>query len=139
MGTVSFNGLLIISVIAVAAPVLAASVKRVKLPSAVVEIVAGIIVGPSVLGWVKINQPVNVVALLGLAFLLFLAGLEIDLRATTPRQLRARPVFWSGCAGEQAPGRWPRPALRAGRRSASVRPRRAGQSPRPRWRATWPR
>jgi hypothetical protein len=56
----------------------------VKLPSVVVEIVAGIIVGPSVLRWVKIDQPINVVALLGLAFLLFLAGLEIDLRATTP-------------------------------------------------------
>jgi hypothetical protein len=35
MSTVSFNGLLIISAIAVAAPFLVASVKRVKLPSAV--------------------------------------------------------------------------------------------------------
>jgi Kef-type K+ transport system membrane component KefB len=96
VSTVSFNGLLIISVIAVAAPILAASVKRVKLPSAVVEIVAGIIVGPSVLAWVKINQPVNVVALLGLAFLLFLAGLEIDLRATTPQQLRAPLAGFAG-------------------------------------------
>jgi Sodium/hydrogen exchanger family len=74
MSTASFNGLLIISVIAVMAPVLAASAKRVKLPSVVVEITAGIIVGPSVLAWVKINQPVNMVALLGLAFLLFLLG-----------------------------------------------------------------
>ena len=49
MSTASFNGLLIISVIAVMAPILAASVRRVKLPSAVVEIVAGIIIGPSVL------------------------------------------------------------------------------------------
>ncbi len=89
MSTASLNGLLIISVIAVTAPVLAASVKRLKLPSAVVEIIAGIIVGPSVLAWVKINQPVNVVALLGLAFLLFLAGLEIDLPATAPSQFRA--------------------------------------------------
>jgi hypothetical protein len=89
MSAVSFGGLLIISLIAVAAPILAASVKRLKLPSAVVEIVAGIIVGPSVLAWVKIDQPVNVVALLGLAFLLFLAGLEIDLRPTTPSQFRA--------------------------------------------------
>jgi len=96
VSTVSFNGLLIISVIAVAAPILAARVKRVKLPSAVVEIVAGIIVGPSVLAWVKIDQPVNVVALLGLAFLLFLAGLEIDLRATTPRRLRAPLAGFAG-------------------------------------------
>jgi hypothetical protein len=84
MSTASFNGLLIISVIAVMAPILAASVRRVKLPSAVVEIVAGIIIGPSVLAWVKVDQLVAVVALLGLAFLLFLAGLEVDLRAMTP-------------------------------------------------------
>ena len=49
MSTMSFNGLLIISAIAVAAPILAASVRRVKLPSVVVEIAAGIVVGPSVL------------------------------------------------------------------------------------------
>jgi Kef-type K+ transport system membrane component KefB len=49
MSTARFNGLLIISVIVVAAPILAASVKALKLPSAIVEITAGIIVGPSVL------------------------------------------------------------------------------------------
>ena len=42
MSTASFNGLLIISVIAVMAPVLAASLRRVKLPSVVVEIAAGL-------------------------------------------------------------------------------------------------
>jgi Kef-type K+ transport system membrane component KefB len=50
--------------------------------------VAGIVVGPSVLGWVKIDQPVGLVALLGLAFLLFLAGLEVDLKVITPGRLR---------------------------------------------------
>jgi hypothetical protein len=67
MSTASFNGLPIISVIAVVAPVLAASVKVLKLPSAVMEIVAGIIVGPPVLARVKVDQPVAVVPLLGLA------------------------------------------------------------------------
>ena len=96
MSTVSFNGLLVISAITVAAPILAASVKRVKLPTVVVEIAAGIIVGPSVLAWVKIDQPIKVLALLGLAYLLFLAGLEIDLRATTPRRLRAPLAGFAG-------------------------------------------
>jgi Kef-type K+ transport system membrane component KefB len=96
MRTVSFNGLLIISVIAVAAPILAASVRRVRVPSPVVEIVAGILVGPSVLGWVKIDQPINALALLGLAFLLFLAGLEIDLRGMTRSQLRAPAAGFAG-------------------------------------------
>jgi Kef-type K+ transport system membrane component KefB len=40
--------------------------------------VAGIVVGPSVLGWVEVDQTITVVSTLGLAFLLFLAGLEID-------------------------------------------------------------
>ena len=43
------------------------------------EIVAGIIIGPSVLGWVDVDTPIAVLSLVGLAFLLFLAGLEIDL------------------------------------------------------------
>jgi Kef-type K+ transport system membrane component KefB len=84
MKTASSNGLLIINVIAVMAPVLAAGVKALKLPSAVAEIVARISVGPSVLAWEKIDQPITVAALPGLAFLLFLAGLENDLRAVTP-------------------------------------------------------
>jgi len=89
MSAVSFNRLLIISAIAVAAPILTASVRRVQVPSAVVEIVAGIVVGPAVLAWVKIDQPVNAIAVLGLAFLLFLAGLEVDLRGTTLSRFRA--------------------------------------------------
>jgi Kef-type K+ transport system membrane component KefB len=44
----------------------------------VLEIAAGIVVGPSVLGWVEIDQTIAVMSTLGLAFLLFLAGLEID-------------------------------------------------------------
>ena len=32
------------------------------------------------LGWVQIDLPVQILAVFGLAFLLFLAGLEIDLR-----------------------------------------------------------
>ena len=42
------------------------------------EIVLGIVIGPSGLGWVKPDAPVSILALIGLAFLLFLSGLEID-------------------------------------------------------------
>ncbi len=44
--------------------------------------------GPSVLGWVQIDFPVQILAVLGLAFLLFLAGLEIDLRELRGHVLR---------------------------------------------------
>lgn len=39
------------------------------------------------LGWVVIDEPLSVLALIGLAFLLFLAGLEIDVQ-----ELRGRPL-----------------------------------------------
>ena len=104
MSTASFSGLLIISVIAVMAPVLAASVKALKLPSAVVEIVAGIIVGPSVLAWVKIDQPINVVALLGLAFLLFLGRAGDRPAGGDPRQLRAPLIRAADRRGAVAAG-----------------------------------
>ena len=74
----SFSNLLIVMAVAFAAPLLLGLFPRVLLPSVVVEIVAGIVVGPSVLGWVEVDQAIEVVALLGLAFVLFLAGLEIE-------------------------------------------------------------
>src|ERR1700754_3983239 len=74
----SFSGLLIVTVVAFGAPFLLGLFPRVRLPSVVVEIVGGIVIGPSVLGWVHPDQAIQVVATLGLAFLLFLAGLEID-------------------------------------------------------------
>jgi Kef-type K+ transport system membrane component KefB len=79
MPPVSFANLLVISVIAVIAPIAVGFVPRLRLPAVVLEIVAGVVVGPSVLGWVHVDLPVQVLALFGLAFLLFLAGLEIDL------------------------------------------------------------
>jgi Kef-type K+ transport system membrane component KefB len=41
-------------------------------------VIAGIVIGPSVLGWVHIDVAITVLADLGLGMLLFLAGLEID-------------------------------------------------------------
>ncbi len=99
MSTMSFNGLLIISAIAVAAPILAASVRRVKLPSVVMEIVAGFIVGSSVLGSVRIDQPVNAVALLGLAFCRIGTAAEI---ADGPHRAVRVSRFWRARWGSLA-------------------------------------
>jgi len=84
----SFNGLLIVTVIALVAPLTVATVPWLKVPSVVLEIVAGIIVGPALLGWVTIGPPIQILAIVGLAFLLFLAGLEIDLGSLRGRVLR---------------------------------------------------
>jgi Kef-type K+ transport system membrane component KefB len=84
---VSFDNLLIISAIAVLAPLLIGFVPRLRVPAVVLEIAAGIVVGPSVLGWVEIDLPVQILALFGLAFLLLLAGMEIDLHRLRGRVL----------------------------------------------------
>src|ERR1700674_4167488 len=55
------------------------------MPAVVLEIVLGIVVGPSGLGWVRVDVPVNVLALIGLSFLLFLAGLELNLASLRGR------------------------------------------------------
>ena len=88
MPDVSFGGLLVIALIAAGAPLLIGLSPRLRIPAVVLEIVAGIIVGPSGLGWVKIDLPIQILSLIGLAFLLFLAGLEIDVDRLRGRLLR---------------------------------------------------
>jgi Kef-type K+ transport system membrane component KefB len=92
MPEVSFTNLVIVAAIAVAAPILVGFFPRIRVPAVVLEIIAGIIVGPSGLGWVEIDEPVEILALMGLAFLLFLAGLEIDAGRLRGRLLRLASV-----------------------------------------------
>lgn len=84
---ISFNSLLIVGVVAVAVPLLLGLVPAVKVPPAVLEILSGILVGPAVLGWVHLDVAVRVISDLGLGFLLFMAGYEIDLRRFDRRVL----------------------------------------------------
>jgi Kef-type K+ transport system membrane component KefB len=79
MPNISFSGLLIVTVVAFAAPLLLGLSPARRLPAVVLEIVAGIVIGPSGLGWVKVDLPISILAVVGLAFLLFLAGLEVEL------------------------------------------------------------
>ncbi len=90
---ISLTNLFWISVIAFAVPFALGFAPRLRIPAVVLEIVAGIVIGPAVLGWVKIDEPVSVMATLGVAFLLFLAGLELDFDA-----LKGRPLLL-GAAG----------------------------------------
>jgi Kef-type K+ transport system membrane component KefB len=85
---VHFTNLLIVAALAFAAPFVLGLAPRLRLPAVVLEIVAGIVVGPSGLGWVKIDQPVEILSLLGLSFLLFLAGTEIDIQRLRGQTLR---------------------------------------------------
>jgi Kef-type K+ transport system membrane component KefB len=84
----AFDNLLIVVAVAFAAPLLLGFFPGVKLPSVVLEIIAGILIGPSVLGIVHVDEAISVIALLGLAFLLFLAGLEIEFARLRGQVLR---------------------------------------------------
>ena len=83
-----FANLLIVSAVAFAAPLALGLAPAVRLPAVVLEIVLGIVIGPSVLGWVEVDEPVAVLSVIGLAFLLFLAGLEIDFHQLRGQALR---------------------------------------------------
>jgi len=78
MGAIGFGGLAIVAAAALAAPLALGLFPRIRLPAIVLEIVLGIVIGPQVLGWVSIDTPIQVMSLLGLAFLLLLGGLEVE-------------------------------------------------------------
>ena len=91
MPNVSFYGLLIVAVVAFLAPLVLSLTPARRLPTSALEIVAGIVLGPSVLGWVKVYLPLAILSVFGLAFLLFLSGLEVDLE-----RLRGRVLVFVG-------------------------------------------
>ena len=88
MSEPEFTNLLVIVAAGFAAPFLLGLVPRLRLPAVVVEILAGIALGPSGFGWVEIDDSVEVIAIIGLAFLLFLAGLEIEFDRLRGRLVR---------------------------------------------------
>ncbi len=85
---VSFTSLAIVAAVAFAAPLALGLVPAVRLPAVVLEIVLGIVVGPAMLGWVRVDDAVEVMSLLGLAFLLLLSGLEVQFDMLRGRLLR---------------------------------------------------
>jgi Kef-type K+ transport system membrane component KefB len=78
MTDLQFTNLLIVCAVAFAAPFALGLVPALRLPAVVLELIIGIVIGPSGLGWVEIDDPVAVLGLIGLGYLLFLSGLEIE-------------------------------------------------------------
>lgn len=75
----SFYPLLIVVFLAFIVPITLSRFKRLRLPIVVGEIIVGIVVGRSGLGWVQHHDPVlDLLAELGFVFLMFLSGMEID-------------------------------------------------------------
>jgi len=85
---ISFTSLAVVGAAAFAAPLLVGLVPSVPLPPVVLELVLGILIGRSVLGWATDDEPVQVLAMIGLSFLLLIAGREVDYDRLRGRLLR---------------------------------------------------
>jgi Kef-type K+ transport system membrane component KefB len=72
--------LVIVLAVAAGIPLLLGLVGRVRVPTELAEIVAGVLIGPTVLGWVHPDDVIRALSLLGLSFLLFLGGFDVDVR-----------------------------------------------------------
>ena len=87
--------LLVIPVLAVLAPILARGLGRwVRVPIVVFELLLGIAVGPSLLGWAEPSPFADTFAELGVAMLFFVAGTEIEFAAFRGRGGRTASLGW---------------------------------------------
>ncbi len=90
--------LLKLLIILAAAKLMAEIFERLRQPAVVGEILAGILIGPSVLGWVAPSEIISTLAEIGVIFLLFTVGLETKPRAIFKVGARAFIVAVLGVA-----------------------------------------
>ncbi len=89
-----------IAIILVAAKICGILARKVKAPQVVGEIVAGLLVGPCLLGWVAQSDFISQMAEIGVIILMFSAGLETDIKDL----LKTGPVaFAIACMGVLVP------------------------------------
>ena len=86
--------LVLIGLVAVISPLLAELTGRLGVPGVVFEIALGIVIGPAVLGVAHPGGIVTALEAMGLSYLMFLAGLELDLARIRGRSLRLAAVGW---------------------------------------------
>jgi Kef-type K+ transport system membrane component KefB len=95
MPDTGFDNLFVVALVALLAPLAVAAVPALRVPAVVVEIVAGVVLGPDVLGVVDADLAVQVLSVIGLAFLLFTVGLELDVRSLRGTALRLSAVGYA--------------------------------------------
>lgn len=86
--------LIVVAVAALAALLASTLGARVGVPVVVIEVVAGIVIGPDVLGWVQTDDFVEFFAALGLGMLFFFAGYEIDFERIRGAPLKLALAGW---------------------------------------------
>lgn len=69
-----------LAIIMISAKLFGIVARKLKAPQVVGEIIAGLIIGPSILGWVNQTDFLLQMAEIGVIFLMFSAGLETNMR-----------------------------------------------------------
>jgi len=95
MDDTTISSLALIAAAAVVAPILVELLRRFRIPGVVVEIALGIIIGPQVLHLAQTTDFIRGLSDLGLTFLMFLAGYEINLQEVKGRPLVKATIGWA--------------------------------------------
>jgi len=88
------HALLVILFVAAMAPLFNELPIRLRLPLVVLEILFGIVVGPQVLDLISVEGAIRTLSALGMSFLFFLAGMEIDFASLRGPPLNLGAIGW---------------------------------------------
>jgi Kef-type K+ transport system membrane component KefB len=95
MDNQTITTLVLVALAAALSPIAAELLRRFRVPGVVIEIVLGIIIGPQILGIAQPGTVLKGFAELGLTFLMFLAGYEIELGHIKGRPLNLALAGWA--------------------------------------------
>jgi Kef-type K+ transport system membrane component KefB len=86
--------LVLIAGAAVLAPLVSEQTRGLRIPAVVIELIFGILIGPDVLKLTHTTEVTDALANMGLTFLMFLAGFELDLQRIIGRPLNRAALGW---------------------------------------------
>lgn len=91
--TEALRSLAVIAAIAAFVP-LVVGLLRIKVAEVVLLLGAGVILGPGVIGWIEVDDSIELLSELGLGLLFFLAGMELEQRAIRGQSGRLAALGW---------------------------------------------
>jgi len=94
-----FHALFIMGFVAVFAPLLARLLAFIRMSAVVLELMLGIVIGPSGVGWVTSQGAIGFLGEFGLIFLFFQAGFEFNPEKIGAAPLRLGVLAWLAALG----------------------------------------
>lgn len=91
--TINYDSLLILTIFAFITPIFINKIKKFKIPFVVGEIFIGILIGKSFFNLVREDVWISFLSHLGLAYLMFLSGLEIDIDRVKINKEKKKTIF----------------------------------------------